>query len=551
VTINLFTSFKQEINCYKLPEKFTFPFYYQPHPLSLLAAKELQYHLKTQTDWQHDFNHIGKMFGVLLVQNKHGELGYLAGFSGKIADKNHLPNFVPPVFDMLAEDGFFIQGQKKLKPLSTQIMALENNPDFIERQQNLADEITQSQQQVDVHRQVMIEGRRTRKIKRNEAEQTLAHDDFLQIKQQLSQQSIQHKNQLRDLNKYWAIRIQKAKQQFQALNDEITDLKEQRKNISSNLQQTLFEHYRFLNSQGESKNLIDIFKETDQKVPPAAAGECAAPKLLNYAFQNQLKPIAMAEFWWGASPKSAIRQHKNFYAACKGKCQPILGHMLAGMELDEDPLLINPAEGKTLDTVYQDEVMLVINKPAEFLSVPGKNIQDSVYQRIKQAYPDATGPLIVHRLDMSTSGLMVIALNKEAHKNLQKQFIMRTVQKRYIALLEGDLKGDSGTIDLPIRVDLDDRPRQLVCYEHGKAAKTNWQVIERKDNRTKVYFQPITGRTHQLRVHSAHITGLNTPIVGDDLYGKKAQRLHLHAETLQITHPMTKKLMKFQINADF
>ena len=183
--------------------------------------------------------------------------------------------------------------------------------------------------------------------------------------------------------------------------------------------------------------------------------------------------------------------------------------------------------------------------------MPGKNIEDSVYLRIKQSYPTATGPLIVHRLDMSTSGLMVIALSKQAHKNLQKQFINRTVKKRYVALLDGLLTAEEGLIELPLRVDLDDRPRQLVCYQYGKSAKTKWQVLERKNNQTKVYFLPITGRTHQLRVHSAHVKGLDTPIVGDDLYGKKAVRLHLHAEFLQLNHPVTREVMQFQTEAEF
>jgi tRNA pseudouridine32 synthase/23S rRNA pseudouridine746 synthase len=221
------------------------------------------------------------------------------------------------------------------------------------------------------------------------------------------------------------------------------------------------------------------------------------------------------------------------------------------MELDDNPLLSNPAQGKMIDIVYEDDDMVVINKPADFLSVPGKNIEDSVYLRMKQQFPNAEGPLIVHRLDMSTSGLMVIALSKQAHKNLQKQFINRTVEKRYIALLEGILVEKEGEIDLPLRVDLDDRPRQLVCYDYGRPAQTKWQKIEQKNNQTKVYFYPKTGRTHQLRVHSAHVNGLNMPIVGDDLYGKKADRLHLHAESLSFLHPVTSKLMHFQVNANF
>ena len=299
------------------------------------------------------------------------------------------------------------------------------------------------------------------------------------------------------------------------------------------------------------KDLNDIFKDTPNHIPPAGSGECAAPKLLQYAFAHGLKPLALAEFWWGIAPKSEIRQHKKFYASCQSKCQPILGHMLDGIEMDENPLLINPAEGKDIEIVYEDEFMLVINKPADFLSVPGKNIQDSVYTRIQQRYPNATGGLIVHRLDMATSGLMILGLTKKAHKRLQKQFINRTIEKRYTALIDGVLAQDEGMITLPLRGDLYDRPRQLVCFEHGKPTETTYQVIERVKDKTKVYLYPKTGRTHQLRVHCAHKLGLNMPIVGDDLYGKKADRLHLHAGYLSLTHPMTKEPMEFDIEAEF
>ena len=555
---NHFTLFKQSIASTALPERFTFPFYYQPHPLCVLAAKELQSYLATQTQWQHNFGltgntetAIGKMFGVLLVQNKQGVIGYLAAFSGKLAENNHLPNFVPPVFDMLAEDGFFLAGQKEINLINEQIRNLEDNPQIPLLEMALESEKASSAKQIKAHRQLIIEGRKTRKVRRVEAEKILNLDAYTQVKDQLSKQSIQDKNQLRDLTIYWRARIQNAERDLVKVNSELTILKQKRKVLSCALQQQLFENYRFLNDQGIYKNLCDIFKETPQQVPPAGAGECAAPKLLHYAFQHQIKPLAMAEFWWGASPKSEIRQHRNFYGACLGKCQPILAHMLEGINMDDNPLLTNPGEGKTIDVVYEDEVMVIINKPADFLSVPGKSIEDSVYLRMKQRYPQASGPLIVHRLDMSTSGLMVIALTKDVHKNLQKQFINRTVKKRYVALLDGEITVEQGIIDLPLRVDLDDRPRQLVCYQYGKAAQTKWQVIGRNNKLTKVYFYPITGRTHQLRVHSAHLNGLNTPIVGDDLYGNKSDRLHLHAETLELNHPVTKALMHFQVEAEF
>ncbi|BCG64920.1 MAG: tRNA pseudouridine32 synthase/23S rRNA pseudouridine746 synthase [Methyloprofundus sp.] len=555
---NYFISFKESIDSYSLPERFTFPFYYQPHPLCLLAVNELQSHLTTQQEWQHDFGitankttAIGKMFGVLLVRNKANEIGCLAAFSGKIAGTNQLSKFVPPVFDMLATDGFFMAGQQALNDISAQIKILAENPKIPESEAFLSAEIAVSSLKIKEHRAKMVAGRKSRKLRRTEAVDELSANEFLQLQEQLAKESIQHKNQLRDLNIYWGDRVEKAEQNLVQLTAELRALKNQRKQLSADLQQQLFDQYHFLNIKGVSKSLCGIFKETAQLTPPAAAGECAAPKLLQYAFLHELQPLAMAEFWWGASPKSEIRKHQHFYGACQGKCQPILAHMLDGMAVDANPLLNNPAAGKTINIIYQDDVMLVINKPAEFLSVPGKNIEDSVYLRIKQSYPGATGSLIVHRLDMSTSGLMLIALTKEAHKNLQKQFIKRTVVKRYVALLDGLLKEDAGIIDLPLRVDLDDRPRQLVCYEHGRAAITRWEVMQRKGKQTKVYFYPETGRTHQLRVHAAHVKGLNMSIVGDDLYGSRAKRLHLHAEYLQFSHPSTQELMSFQVDAEF
>ncbi len=555
---NHFTSFKESIDSYSLPEQFTFPFYYQPHPLCLLAAKELQNHLATQQEWQHNFGvttnkatAIGKMFGVLLVKDKTNAIGYLAAFSGKVAGTNHLPKFVPPVFDMLATDGFFMAGQQALNGISAQIKTLAENPKIPELEALLSTEIAASSLKIKAHRAMMIAGRKSRKLRRAVAVNELNADEFLQLQKQLAKESIQHKNQLRDLNIYWGDRVETAKQTLNQFTAELTALKNQRKQLSATLQQQLFDQYHFLNVKGVSKSLGDIFKETTRLTPPSAAGECAAPKLLQYAFLHELQPLAMAEFWWGASPKSEIRKHQYFYGACQGKCQPILEHMLDGMAVDANPLLNNPAAGKTINIIYQDKVMLVINKPAEFLSVPGKNIEDSVYLRIKQSYPRATGSLIVHRLDMSTSGLMLIALTKEAHKNLQKQFIKRSVKKRYIALLDGLLTEDSGIVDLPLRVDLDDRPRQLVCYEHGRSAITRWEVMQRQGKQTKVYFYPETGRTHQLRVHAAHVKGLNMSIVGDDLYGSRAKRLHLHAEYLQFSHPSTQELMSFQVDAEF
>ncbi|WP_428356919.1 pseudouridine synthase [Methyloprofundus sp.] len=491
---NCFSYFKESIDSYALPESFTFPFYYEPHSLCVLAAKELQDYLTTQQEWQHNFGMtgntetaIGKMFGVLLVQNQQNEIGYLSAFSGKLAGKNLLPNFVPPVFDLLAEDGFFIPRQCEINLINQQIIQLEKNPRLHELENLLQTETDASVLQLNVHREKIIAGRQQRKAQRHAAEIELSAADYLLLKEQLSKQSVKQKLQLRDLNTYWADRIQTTQASLDPLRSAISALKNQRKNLSNALQQQIFAQYQFLNIQGISKSLADIFQATQQLTPPAGAGECAAPKLLHYAFQKQMKPLAMAEFWWGVPPKSEIRKHQNFYSACLGKCQPILEHMLDGITLDENPLLSNPAHGKHIGIVYQDDVLLVINKPAEFLSVPGKNIQDSVYLRIKQSYPKATGPLIVHRLDMSTSGLMVIALNKVAHKELQKQFIQRTVKKRYVALLDGLLTAKKGIIDLPLRVDLDDRPRQLVCWTKPLSRRKTAHPLNLKCNLIACY----------------------------------------------------------------
>jgi len=354
--------------------------------------------------------------------------------------------------------------------------------------------------------------------------------------------------ELKDLSKQWKNRIADLQQELDVFKIKIDTLKKERKNRSTKLQRRLFDQYRFLNQSGEVKTLSDIFQ---QDIPTSGAGECAAPKLLQYAFQHQMKPIAMAEFWYGQSPKTVIRKHKHFYPACIGKCKPILGHMLEGILMDENPMLQNPAEGKEIETIYEDDYLLVVNKPAEFLSVPGRNIKDSVERRMKEKFPEAKGPMLVHRLDMSTSGLMLVAKTPEVHKYLQYQFIKRLIKKRYVALLEGIVEEDEGIIDLPLFPDWDNRPRQLVSYENGKAARTKWKVINRNNKHTKIHFFPVTGRTHQLRVHAAHPLGLNMSIVGDDLYGTKKDRLHLHAEWIEFQHPETKEKMTVEVKADF
>ncbi|MDI9310662.1 MAG: pseudouridine synthase [Limnohabitans sp.] len=553
---NLFQSFKINVSGIVLPEKFTFPFYYEPHSLAIIASEDLQNYLEHQTDFEHNFGLkegqaglvIGKMFGVLVVQNQKGELGYLWAFSGKLAEQNQLPYFVPTVYDMLDANSFYKKEEAKINELNREIESAEISEDYLIVKENLKNTLVEAE--IDILRQKnhIREQKTLRDQLRLEAQNKFSEAEKEKYNIELSEQSKQEAILLKKMTKFWNFKKAEAQQQFDFEVQKIRQLKETRRTMSAKLQQRLFAEYSFLNQFNKRKSIGEIFDDN----PPAGAGECAAPKLLHYAFQHHLKPICMAEFWWGQSPKSEVRKHKQFYPACKSKCEPILlGHMLEGLNMDKNPFEENPADGKELEIIYEDDAIVVVNKPAEFLSVPGKQIFDSVYARMKEKFPDASGPLIVHRLDMSTSGIMLIAKTEAAYLNLQSQFIKRTVSKCYEALLDGILVETSGFIDLPLRVDLDDRPRQLVCYEYGKSAQTKWEVIAIENGKTRVHFYPITGRTHQLRVHASHELGLKTPIVGDDLYGKKMNRLHLHAKSIVFNHPSTGQEIKMEVKAEF
>jgi tRNA pseudouridine32 synthase/23S rRNA pseudouridine746 synthase len=486
-----------------------------------------------------------------VVRDRDNNIGYLAGFSGKLGNYTHIKGFVPPVFDLWNNEGFFVKEEAVLNLINAKIKKTEEDNIYRTAREMLTQQIQESQKAIAEKKTDLKKLKRERKTIREQQKNILDANAFEQLNEELIKQSLRDKHELRVITAYWQQQINQSKEIIRDFETVIQQLKNERKQKSNALQQKLFQQYRFLNQKGEEKNLLDIFADTAIQQPPAAAGDCAAPKLLQYAYVHYYHPIAMAEFWWGEAPKSEIRKHKYFYPACRGKCEPILGHMLEGLTIEDNPLLQNPALQTPLEIVFEDDYFAVINKPAEFLSVPGIYIQDSVYERMKLHYPKATGPLIVHRLDMATSGILIIAKDKESHKALQSQFIKKTVEKRYIALLDGILKENSGFIDLPLRVDLDDRPRQMVCHEYGKTAKTKWKVVERTNDKTKVYLYPVTGRTHQLRVHASHPLGLNIPITGDDLYGKKSDRLYLHAQKITFKHPRTYETVSFEINEDF
>lgn len=526
-----------------LPEKFTYPFHYTPHPLCLTAAEEVQKYLQSKDEWKSDLQQ-GKMFGVLIVQTPQGEIGYLAAFSGILAGKNLHDYFVPPIYDLQEPDGFFRIEEERISAINTHIRKLQVSESYHTVRTNLAATINLAEKAISAAKAAFEESRQRREERRNN------HPGESELTAMIHESQHQ-KAELKRLKKQWNERISALQAEVDTFDREIERLKTERKTRSAALQQELFMQFRILNAKGEIRDLCDLFKDTVQQVPPAGAGECAAPKLLQYAYLHHLKPVAMAEFWWGDSPKTEIRHHGYFYPACKGKCEPILKHMLQGLEVEENPLLNDLHDDRELDILYEDEWLLVIDKPAGMLSVPGKTATDSAYDWLRKRYPDATGPMIVHRLDMATSGLLLVAKTKEVHQNLQAQFKNRTVKKRYTALLDGVVATDEGCIDLPLCLDPLDRPRQIVSNEHGKPALTKYKVLARSQTQTRIAFFPLTGRTHQLRVHASHPLGLNMPITGDELYGKGADRLYLHAEFLEFCHPVTKEIIRLEKNAAF
>lgn len=537
--------FTHKIAHIPLPELFTWPFHYTPHPLARLAAEEVMDYVASISDWQEELSR-GKMFGVLVVQNSEKELGFLAAFSGNLAGTNNHDYFVPPVYDMLKPGDFFRQEEANISAINHRISELEQSAELAEARANLQTVKQEVEQSLTTLATELAARKRERERLRAEG----GADE-----QQLIRQSQHDSAESKRIKKALSERIAEAESAVAALTSEIEQLRCERRQRSADLQMALFREFRMLNAKGEVKDLCELFAPTPQLTPPAGAGECAAPKLLQHAYLNGLRPVAMAEFWWGESPRGEVRRHGNYYPACNSKCKPILTHMMEGLDVEPNPLLsIVPPEPRI---IWEDEQMVVIDKPCGMLSVDGKSGVRSVEQWAKERYPDYEGPMIVHRLDQSTSGLLVVAKSKEAHKALQSQFITRSAKKSYVALLEAEIGASKGRISLPMKLDYDHRPRQMVA-DDGKSAITEFEVIKVVDSKTRVRFYPITGRTHQLRLHAAHSKGLNAPIVGDDIYGsgeradcKDGKRLCLHAETLDITHPTTGEALHFESKAEF
>lgn len=528
--------FKQNIEGISLPEKFTFPFHYTPHPLTRIAAGEVRSYLSTRLDWQDEIGK-GKMFGVLIVKTSDGSIGYLAAFSGNLAGSNMHDFFVPPVYDLLNPDGYFRKEESEISALNRRISDISKRDSYLMAKKEQEEIKIQASSSLSYAKEELKKSKKERDEKR--VNSNLSPEELDALVRESQFQKAEYKR----LENSWKERLNEVEQKVKAFDTEILQLKQERKTRSAALQLWLFRQFDMLNAKGERKDLCEIFRDTPQGLPPAGAGECALPKLLQYAYLYGLQPLAMGEFWCGMSPKDEIRHDGYFYPSCKGKCEPILKHMLVGLDVEPNPLAEDLFKDTPLKILYEDEWIVAVEKPSGMLSVPGKNDLDSVQQRLRLMYPDATGPLVVHRLDMATSGILLAAKDKDVHARLQSQFETRIISKEYIAILDGVPSQEFGIIDLPICLNPLDRPRQMVDFENGKPAITEYKVECIKDGRAKVVFKPHTGRTHQLRVHSAHVSGLGCPISGDELYGnpESAPRLCLHASRLVFRHPVSDK----------
>ena len=578
-----------------LPRQFTYPFCYDVDPLAEAASEELQHYIAT-TGLMSAEKGCGKMFGVLVVEyeDEEGALqrGFLAAYSGLLGGRNDWQYFVPPVFDAQQPDGHFKRTEREISAINREISAIEHDPEYLQSVAQREETKKRLQAEVDAFK-VEVDVAKARRDARRKSGEPLSEEE----QAEMVRESQFMKAELR--------RRRKAMEQAESAfhNPHATLLKSlqlQRKQMSDELQRWLFAAYRMLNAKGEERDLIDIFREYTHAMPPAGAGDCCAPKLLQYAYQHRLRPVCMAEFWWGESPASEIRHHLHYYPACRSKCLPILTHMLKGLDVAPNPLAQkrHTAEPRVL---YADEYILVVDKPAGMLSVPGK-ADDSASVSVEEYFANNSKLKIqnskflkaAHRLDMDTSGLLVLARTEQAYVELQRQFASRETVKRYEAVLSGVPKhttphstfhndvpepitqnsklkiqnsstqpdGCLEAISLPLIADINDRPRQRVDMEHGKPALTLYNIVEvrvadantavayttKKADKslTLVHLYPKTGRTHQLRVHCAHPQGLACPILGDPLYGtERADRMYLHAAELTFHHPITGEPMHF------
>ena len=501
------------------PPCFTYPFCYQPHPLCVAAAMQVRTYLRSRPQWRGELE-LGKMMGVLVVEQE-GKRGFLAAFSGTLAGTSVHSYFVPPVYDTMAPEGHFAAEQACISDINARIDHLRGQRVNLDALRQQADEA------VGAARERM----ETARAERHRLRATLDAGALEARHDEMVRQSQFLKAELRRVRQHWQQVLAQAEAPNRQLDQQIAVLEAERRQRSNALQDWLFRQYVFLNACGGQRTLLQVFGSVR---PPGGAGDCCAPKLLQACYRMGCRPVCMAEFWVGRPPVGEVRVEGHFYPACHSKCRPILQFMLQGLPVDPNPLLADsPGLPGQLREVYRGDDFVVVSKPSGLLSVPGKDGLPSVYSLMRGRYPQAQGPMMVHRLDMDTSGLLVVALTVDAYHRLQRLFEMRLVRKTYLALLERPMPvGRQGTIDLPLALDPDHRPCRRVDEVHGKAALTHYRVVANIEGHALVELTPHTGRTHQLRVHCAHHRGLGNPIVGDRLYGAPQARLMLHAARL-------------------
>lgn len=527
----------------ELPQGFDSPFCNRPSALARAAALAMQSDLQQRNWGSHNFfaDGNGQMFAVLVVRDSSGQLATLYGFAGQLGGEWLVEGFVPPAFDVQQREQMLKVADSAATEIRDELLRQRSNEAYSLRQSNLQRITKELYEQTQRLQKALV----ARKAERRVARASANAEQLVQLQRQGEEDA-----RLRAQNKRTSkAQLQELQQQLDHFQAPIDELQQQLEQLNQTTIESNSASYTLLNGLGETADLSEIF--AGRPVLPGI-GDCASPKLLSYAYQQALQPVAMTEFWWGAAPKEAIRHHGHFYPACRGRCGPLLAFMLqglsAGVQPDHMQPCVDPEEPAIL---YEDNHLLVINKPIDLLSVPGLSVVDSVQSRLQARHADMPELQLVHRLDQSTSGLLLVAKTRQDHKVLQRQFTQRSIQKRYVALLDGVTQTQSGEVDLPLRVDLEDRPRQLVCRKYGKASLTRWEVISQEGGYTRVALYPVTGRTHQLRMHMAHPRGLGLPILGDELYGTPGHRLHLHAEQLRFIHPRSGEEVNFCADAPF
>lgn len=552
----------------EVPETFPSPFDdVGPHPLARRAAEALQARLRTgllapgvSTGSLYRADG-GKMFGVLVVRDGAGRLGVLHALSGQLERAWLVEGYVPPVFEGSTRADVELDAERVVKALTARVEAFRADPALLEARARV-EALGRSQAEARAALKVSLaERKRLRHARRaalEDARQTALGDAAPRDtaptidaeRAALDDESRRDDRHRRTQEAAWREEAAAARARLAPLERRLAALERLRRVVSQETMRRIWDSYALTSFSGEATALRALFPGGE---PPSGAGDCAAPKLLHFARRAGLTPVALAEFWWGAPPPGGGRVEGAFFPACREKCGPVVPFLLRGLPVAPRRTWRPSAPvADSLHVVREDEHLVVLLKPEGLLSVPARDaaVTDSLAARLARRYP-APAPLVAHRLDLDTSGLLVAARTLDAFRALQAQFRHRQVEKRYVAVLEGEVRGDEGVIELPLRVDLEQRPRQLVDFVHGRHAVTRWRVLARADGRTRVELLPITGRTHQLRVHCAHREGLGVPIVGDRLYGQPGPRLLLHAEALRFVHPVTGETWSLEAPAPF